>query len=116
MKHTKGKWTVTDKADTFSSTERDIIISDRLNGNGNRKVVARIHGLEDGVNNAELRKEAIANANLMASAPELLDGLIDMKNMISFGGWTPPSGDEEREDSKRIIKNVIDVIAKAEGK
>ena len=75
MKHTKGKWTVTDKADTFSSTERDIIISDRLNGNGNRKAVARIHGLEDGVNNAELRQEAIANANLIASAPELLEAL-----------------------------------------
>ena len=103
MKHTKGKWTVTDKADTFSSTERDIIISDRLNGNGNRKAVARIHGLEDGVNNAELRQEAIANANLIASAPEMLE----MLKQLRF--------DLNKDDYyKNHVADIDTIIAKAE--
>jgi len=118
MIHTKGKWTVTDKADTFSSTERDIIISDRLNGNGNRKVVARIHGLEDGVNNAELRKEAIANANLIASAPELLKEYKDLVGRVSAMKKAMNRAGLNQWTNDWLGDGILngEAIAKAEGK
>ena len=98
MKHTKGKW-------FWSGGE----LRTKQQGDKSWEGTIVLH-------HNKPSEEIKANCDLIASAPELLDALIDMRNMMFDGGWTPPSGDEEREDSKRIIKNVIDVIAKAEGK
>ena len=93
FKGTKGNWNITDKADTFQSSEKDILISDELDGNGNRTTVARISYLQDGVNNhtAKLRKDA--NGRLIASSLDLLNAIIpfvdypeeDLQAWIDYG-------------------------------
>ncbi len=87
MKHTKGEWTITNEADGWKSSTNDILISDELNGAGKRKVVGRISGLADGVNNAELIVEAEANAKLIAAAPEMLKAL---EEVTTFLGHVQP--------------------------
>lgn len=63
MKHTKEKW----------------VIDGQIDGNmvvylkAGKKILATIATLEDGVNNAARNKEAKANAQLIAAAPDLLE-------------------------------------------
>lgn len=75
MKHTNGNWTLTNQADTWSSSTKNIVISDEVDGRGQRKVVARICNMADGKNNSALLIEEYKNAKLIASAPELLHRL-----------------------------------------
>ncbi len=94
MKHTQGQWTAFDH-DGFAVTNGDTVIC--------------IAGETD-------LDENEANANLIASAPELLQALMDMQRMVGFLGWTPPSAEDDKDESKKIVCNAIDVIAKAGGK
>ena len=102
MKHTKGKW--------LRGNRTDVLYIESDNGERLANVCINL----DGKNNSKKIKEGKANANLIASAPELLQALIDMRNMVNC--WTPPSGDKDKEQSKKIVCNAIDIIAKAEGK
>jgi len=95
MKHTKGNWTIKPSPSESSSGWTAIECSD--------EVIAEVYGSDE---------ESQALASLIASAPELLQALIDMRNMVNC--WTPPSGDKDKEQSKKIVCNAIDIIAKAE--
>ena len=98
MKHTQGKW------DVAKIISGDAVVYHSLIRADKKRSIATI--LQN--------SNAKANANLIASAPKLLQTLIDMLNMVNC--WTPPSGDKDKEQSKKIVCNAIDIIAKAEGK
>ena len=100
MKHTKGKWEVKESDGVLTIVCTDL--------NNRKYYIGDVNG------DADYEPTYRANANLMASAPKLLQTLIDMLNMVNC--WTPPSGDKDKEQSKKIVCNAIDIIAKAEGK
>ncbi len=70
MNHTKGKWEVTNQNGTIYITPED------------GEALAIVRQNLDGKNNPERIKEAEANATLIASAPEMLDMLIDLYNRL----------------------------------
>ena len=63
VKHTPGPWKVSDGGRSFGITIR----------NEEDAILADVHDRLDGVNNAERYVEALANAALIAAAPELLE-------------------------------------------
>ena len=96
MKHTQGKWEV----------EKTIGYSIKIGD----KYIAGVHGQENKIKDDSKAlgfryddSETIANANLIASSPDMLKILKDAKGVVSL---TSPSMADK-------IKNII---AKAEGK
>ena len=100
MKHTAGPWIAHSSGDGFIFIERDF---------GNSKahpewMVASIQSYQ---------KEDVANARLIAAAPELLEALNRTVYLIKEGGFTHPMT-EEFFDS--VFNQGRAAIAKATGK
>ena len=97
MKHTQGKWGVEKNIGLYS-----IKIGD--------KYIAGVHGQENKIEDDSKalgfrydNSETIANANLIASSPDMLKILKDAKGVVSL---TSPS----------MADRIKNIIAKAEGK
>ncbi len=68
MKHTKGKWEVINIDNGFPTYVK-------VKTDQGDKLLCDVCGLEDGINNKDRLIEQIANARLIAAAPDLLEAL-----------------------------------------
>lgn len=113
MKHTPGRWT---KQDGFLTI---YTISDHATN-------AIAHVLHRGNSNgsAVTREEAEANANLIASAPDLLAACKEAMFAWAHGVGSVTTSDDpdvranadrNTREGKRIMRLIADAIAKAEG-
>ncbi len=93
MKHTQGQWEV-DKQSGGVTYIR-----------ANKDCLATIHTAYDGKNNTQKEMESESNANLIASAPEMLEMLKESSFIL---------GEHQIEEASR--DKLINLIAKAEGK
>jgi hypothetical protein len=91
-KHTNGPWTV---GEFFDSGAIDI----------------RSENQEICLLRSEVRKNQIANARLIASAPELLDAL----ETVLFGLTDDVTANDGRVDFSALVPLVREAIAKARG-
>ena len=82
MKHTKGKWIL------GASEVTHILDKDA-------RILATVHGLEDGINNKKRIIESRANAKLIAAAPE-------MYQLLTF-----ISGKKKDLEEPNTLRNVI---------
>lgn len=71
--HTKGEW-VYKKGPTG--------IRRIYGASGEKKIIATVKGLEDGIDNVARRVEANANAQLMAASPDLLNVCIELFELL----------------------------------
>ena len=104
MKHTKGKWTA-------SIGDRGATI--QINNDFNHPLSFDLK-FPDKFAQTELHEEAVANANLIASAPEMLEALLQINNLElddSFGDHKIALLDW----AKKVGKIARTAIAKAEG-
>jgi hypothetical protein len=62
--------------------------------------------------NQNMGREAIANANLIAAAPDLLSALHEAYNAIA---WDIPGGNLSDADSEALLDTIRAAISKAEG-
>ena len=84
MKHTKGKWRIKNKINIKT-----------ING----KCIADIWGFD------VTEKEIEANAKLIASAPELLESLIELENIVSL--LVDFDGKSVYKDETKKARNTI---------
>lgn len=64
------------------------------------RFIATIHPLDDGIDNVACRKEAAANATLIAAAPDLLAALEDIKNIVA--------NPQEFKNTGRELQAILD--------
>lgn len=78
--------------------------------------IARVHWMADGKNNEALKQESLANARLIAAAPELLEALKESTNAID--ALVKYLGKVVNEDTSFVItlNKCKRAISKAEGK
>ena len=91
MKHTKGSWTFHQNGDGSFS-----ILGEKLSDREYKWIAGFIQ------NGEMLTAEQIANAKLMAAAPDLLSACLMAKEELCFGG-----------DWKNAIKIIDEVVDKA---
>ncbi len=133
MKHTPGKWTATThprnkvkngthKGESCGIEQTTI----RTDADTNKNHICNVNGFDHKGSGWTSRKEAIANANLIASAPEMLETL---KSIQKIANDTMPSSAYLRHDSglynedkvylyvlcKTILEKCHNAIAKAGG-
>jgi hypothetical protein len=101
-KHTPGPWVATDEM----ANDRSICVGDAAVWGPDGDMVADVHG------NLALEGDAVANARLIAAAPDLLAALRAAKRYVE-GAYECAFPDQE--ENAAVLRDVNAAIDKSEG-
>ena len=105
--HTKGEWKITDVAFARWSTYRKSVTGARNFVTMDLGQVAEIHG--------DTEDESLANAHLIASAPDMYEALKEARTALTIKLDTP-TYQEIIDFKNRVEPMILRALAKADGK
>ena len=97
-KHSPGPWTIGKVSHKKQRVDIDSLHADQTVGHQTWRGLARAYGCEDMP--AEGTVAMLANARLIAAAPELLEALADC---VAYMHWTQPQGETALKKAKAVI-------------
>ena len=110
--HTPGTWEIETCNENGPFLDSFYIQTDSKHWDGNdiKRIICRF---PTGTGQfGEMGRENLANANLIAGAPDLLSALQEAYNAIA---WDIPGGNLSDTDSEALLDTIRAAIAKAEG-
>ena len=102
-KHTAGPWTKMGGNDCHKIRSQE-------------RVLAEVLGVTRGRRRNKNHDEAMANARLIAAAPEMLEVLKDIVESFGLNPFIRARREMSAEEINRLIKRALEAVSKAEGR